>query len=255
MSKATGPKILVFDIETSYMKVRVWDTGEQYVRQDQAFEESSCIAWSAKWLGDNKIMYMDLRKSKSESERKKMVKGLWDLLDKADIIVTKNGKRFDEKRMNSLFEVYELGTPSSYKHTDVEKIVRKNFYFPSYSLAYLSNKFNKKYKKLKHSKYPGDSLWTECLEENNQDAWKEMEKYNKYDVLSTEELYIRFRKWDTSINFSVYYDTKDLVCACGSKDFKQNGTEYTKTCSYKRYRCKVCLAPAKGQRIPIDEKE
>lgn len=251
MAKKKGPKILIFDIETSYMKVRVWDTGEQYVRHDQAFEESSCIAWAAKWLGEDKMMYMDLHKSKSKSERKKMVKGLWDLLDEADIIVTKNGKRFDEKRMNSLFEEYELGTPSSYKHTDVEKIVRKHFYFPSYGLEYLSAKFNIKYKKLTHSKYPGISLWIECLEENNQDAWKEMQKYNKHDVLSTEELYVRFRKWDTSINFNVYHDTKDLVCACGSKQFKLNGVEYTKTVRYQRYRCKSCLAPARGKREPI----
>lgn len=253
MAKYNGPKILIFDIETSYMKVRVWQTGEQYVREDQVIDESTIISWSAKWLGDKKVMYADLRRSKGEANSKRMMKGLWKLLDEADIIVTKNGKRFDEPWINTLFEDHGLGKPSSYKHQDVEKMARKNFRLPSYSLDYLAKRFNTKYKKLKHSKYPGMKLWTECLEKNNQDAWKEMERYNKHDVLSTEELYSRLLKWDSSINFGVYYDTQNLVCGCGSKAFKRNGVEYTKAVRYQRYRCKNCQAPARGKREPLSK--
>ncbi len=248
-----GPKILVLDIETSPIIVELWATGDQYVKAEDIIQDWHTIAWAAKWLDEKQVMYMDQRTAKDVTNDKAIMAGLWKLLDEADIIVTKNGKRFDEKRFNARFLEYDLGTPSSYKHTDTEKILRGKFYFSSYSLDYVGQKLDLKYKKLSHSKFPGKALWKECIRENNPEAWKEMEKYNKHDVLTTEELYKKLRQWDTSINFNVYYDTKDLVCACGSKEFKLNGVEYTKTLRYQRYRCKSCFAPARGKVEPIEE--
>jgi hypothetical protein len=52
----------------------------------------------------------------------------------------------------------------------------------------MTHKLCKKYKKLDHAKYSGIKLWDACMN-GVQDAFKEMEKYNKYDVLSLEELF------------------------------------------------------------------
>ena len=52
----------------------------------------------------------------------------------------------------------------------------------------------KKYKKLKHTKYPGFELWKAVLK-RDKEAWKEMDTYAIHDVLSTEEHYELVKGW------------------------------------------------------------
>jgi hypothetical protein len=49
--------------------------------------------------------------------------------------------------------------------------------------------YNKKYKKQSHKDFPGFSLWEECMR-GNKKAWDSMKKYNIFDVLSLEELFV-----------------------------------------------------------------
>jgi hypothetical protein len=146
--------------------------------------------------------------------------------------------------------------PSSYRQIDTLVIAKKYFAFTSNKLEYMADKINKKYKKLKHNKYSGFELWKECLK-GNKDAWNEMEKYNKYDVLSLEELYTHLKPWDSSINFDVYHDEEGSICSCGSEEFKKNGFAYTSTGRYQRYACIDCGMEIKGKSntLSIDKKK
>ena len=82
-------------------------------------------------------------------------------------------------------------------------------------------------------------MWSECLK-GNVEAWKEMETYNKHDVLALEELYNKLIPWDNSINFNLYHDSEEHVCKCGSKAFCKNGFYYTSSGKYQKHRCKGC---------------
>ena len=190
------PKVLIFDIETFSMTVESWGLRDQNFGLNQIVEDGFTVAWAAKWLNDppSKIMYMDQSKVKNKKNNRKLVKEIVKLLDEADIVVSQNGVRFDSKKINDEVELYDLKKPSSYRHHDIYKIAKKYLNLPSYKLEYMSNRYNKKYKKLNHKKYPGHELWRECRK-GNQDAWKEMRLYNIHDVLATEELYNRFKKW------------------------------------------------------------
>ena len=144
-----GPKILIFDVETSYLEGFMWGLYDQNFAPNQLkVKEWSIIAFAAKWLGSKDIIYHDNRKKVDKRDDKDIVKKLRDLIDEADIILTKNGKRFDEKIFNSRCAKHGIMQPSSYKHIDVEKIVRKKFKLPSYSLDYLCNYFNTSRKNL-----------------------------------------------------------------------------------------------------------
>ena len=70
------------------------------------------------------------------------------------------------------------------------------------SLAYMTERFNKKYKKQAHKEFPGFSLWDQCIE-GNRKAWECMKKYNQFDVLSLEELFVntlaRFAKGNAKV--------------------------------------------------------
>jgi len=237
----TRPKILIYDIETAPMLSYVWGMWDQNVGLNMIAQDWHIMSWSAKWLDDpeDKVMYMDQRNEKNIENDKKILKGIWNLLDEADMVITQNGKKFDQKKLNARFILSGFQPPSSYKHIDTLRIAKKHFGFSSNKLAYMTEKLCVKYKKLSHGKFPGFDLWKECIA-GNMEAWKEMEEYNKYDVLSLEELYNKIIPWDNTFNFNVYHDENKVVCKCGSESFSKNGFYYTTASKFQKFKCKSC---------------
>lgn len=238
----SSPRVLVFDIETAPILAHVWGLWENNVGLNQIQSDWHILSWSAKWLDDapEKVMYQDQRGMTDITNDSDLLKGIWDLLDEADIVITQNGKKFDVKKLNARFILSGFPPPSSFRHIDTQEIAKRYFAFTSNKLAYMTDKLCVKYKKLtNHGKFQGHELWTECLKDNLE-AWKEMELYNKYDVLSLEELYHVLIVWDSRINFNVYTDSLEVECKCGSKDFIKNGFSYTNTSKFQKYRCKSC---------------
>lgn len=250
MSKknSSKPRILILDIETSPLVTYTWGTFDQNIALNQIKSDWHLLSFAAKWLDDppNKIMYADQSKVKDVQNDKELLKKLWVLLDQCDIVLGQNVKRFDVKKINARFLMHGMTPPSSYRIIDTLTIAKKNFALTSNKLEFLS-KLNKKYQKLSHAKFAGFKLWSECLN-GNKEAWKEMKKYNCYDVLATEEIYKRLAPWDNTINFDVY-NTDDLnhTCSCGSQEFKLNGLAYTSTGQYQRYVCKKCGKESRGK--------
>lgn len=254
MKKFNGLKVLVADIETSPLVSFTWGLFDQNISLGQVKQDWNVLSWSAKWLKGadgtvygphDDVMYMDLRNSKNYANDKAILKGIWKLLDECDILVTQNGKKFDEKKLNARFILNGMKPPSSFKHVDTCQIARKKFGFTSNKLEYMTAKLCKKYKKLKHAKFSGFELWQQCLA-GNKDAWKEMEDYNKADVLSLEELYNILQPWDNNINPNLYTEAMTELCSCGGS-FKKKGFGYTASGRFQRYICKSCGSQVKGK--------
>lgn len=252
---AEGAKVLIFDIETAPILAHVWGLWENNVSLNQMIADWHLLSWSAKWLHapEAEVMYQDLR-GYSDLENDKVICGeIWDLLDMADVVITQNGKAFDQKKLNAKFLQYKLGKPSSFKHIDTKCLAQKHFALPSYKLEYMTEKFCTKYKKLKHKEFPGHELWRECLKGNIK-AWMEMETYNKHDVLALEELFDIFSPWETTTNFNLYHDKEEHVCKCGSKDSIKNGFYYTNVGKFQKHKCKKCKAETRD-RVNLFSKE
>lgn len=239
-SKSDRPKVLYLDIETSPILAHVWRIWDENIGLNQIKADWSVIAWSAKWRGSSKIMYKDQRHSKNLEDDSKLLKEIWGLIDEADIIVTQNGKRFDEPKLNARFIMNGMKPPRKPKHLDTCEIARRKFGFTSNKLEYMTDKLNKKYKKLVHrGNYTGFELWRACLS-GDMKAWRTMETYNKHDVLALEELFEKLLPWDSAINFDVYCDDETWHCSCGSTEFKKRGFFYTAAGKYQRYKCMSC---------------
>jgi len=238
MSKA---KVLVLDIETFGYVVETWGIWDQKILPDQIIKDWCVASWAAKWLGDSpeKMMYMDNRDRKDPRDDEKIIRGIHKLLNEADIIVTQNGKSFDIKRLNARFAFYDLKATSPFKHFDTKVVAKNKFGFTSNSLKDLCKYLHIKYQKSDHKKFPGRELWRQC-EAKNPEAWEEMEKYNKIDVLATEEVYKKLAPWDNKINFDLYSDLKDVVCNCGSKRLQKRGFSITSDGKFQRYQCQDC---------------
>lgn len=244
----SGPKVLVYDIETAPLLGYVWGLWENNVSLNQVHSDWHVLSWSAKWLGDapNKVMYMDQRNAKNIEDDRTILQGIWNLLDEADIVITQNGKSFDQKKLNARFILNGFQPPSSYKHIDTKLIASRHFKFTSNKLEYMTDKLCTTFKKIKHDKFPGFELWRECLA-GNLKAWKEMEKYNKFDVLALEELYNKLIPWDNSINFNLYHNSVANQCKCGSSILIRNGYYYTSAGKYQKHRCKSCGAETRSK--------
>lgn len=260
---ANQPKILIFDIETAPIIAHVWGLWENNVGLNQVECDWHVLSWSAKWKGapETEVMYMDQRNAKRVEDDTEILTAIWELLDEADVVITQNGKKFDQKKLNARFVIKKIKDrhpPSSFKHEDTKQIASRHFAFTSNKLEYMTDKLCTKYKKQKHKKFPGHEMWTECLK-GNLEAWNEMEEYNKYDVLALEELYGILAPWtgNTGVNFNLYSDDLTNVCKCGSKAIIKNGFYHTNVGRYQRYKCKDCGAESRDRNnlLPKDKRE
>ena len=235
------PNILVFDIETSPITGYVWNLWDQNLGLAQIKEDWSILGWAAKWYGDpeSKMMYMDTSKKRDVRDDKDVVKGLWELLDKADIVIAQNGNKFDIKKFNARAVIHGLPPVSHYRSTDTYKESKKVFSFSSHSLEYMSQALNKKYKKLKHERYPGFELWKAVLNGDKQ-AWGDMKTYCIQDVLATEELYTTIQGWIKTQNLATFFDDAEIRCVCSSTNLHKKGFIYTDAGKFQGYKCTAC---------------
>jgi hypothetical protein len=241
-----GPKVLLFDIETAPILGYVWSLWRNDIALNQMHSDWYVLSWAAKWLDKPEVMYMDQRTAKNIENDKEILRHLWNLLDEADIVVTQNGKSFDQKKLFARFVLNGFQPPSTFKHIDTKLLAQKHFGFTSNKLEYMTDRLCTRYKKLKHKRFPGFELWRACLA-GKEAAWKEMEKYNRHDVMALEELYKKLIPWDDSINFSVYHDEPVHICKCGGRSFKKQGWHYTAVGKFQRYRCKSCGAETRDR--------
>ena len=178
------------------------------------------------------------------------------MLCEADVVITQNGNSFDVKKLNARFLLQGFDKPTPFKKIDTLLIAKKEFGFTSNKLEWMTDHINSKYKKLKHKKFPGFELWDECLKDNIA-AWKEMEEYNKHDVLSLEELYMNIRGWDSKHpNMALFNHNEEVQCnVCNSTDLSKNGFARTNLSLFQQYKCNNCGKPDLRGRINLLSKE
>lgn len=231
-------KILLLDIETSPNVAHVWGLYRQNIAISQLIDSSFVMCWAAKWLGSDEMLFGSVRKGK-----KKMLSRIYALLEQADAVVHYNGSRFDIPTLNKEFLLGGLTPPASFQQIDLLKTARQQFKFPSNKLDYVAKALNVG-GKLVHA---GHQLWVDCLA-GKEEAWKQMEEYNKNDVLLLEKVYYKLLPWiKNHPNVSVYNDTPHSCVVCGSTALNKRGFHYTSVAKYQRYQCKDCGAWSKSK--------
>lgn len=226
-----GPRVLIYDIETAPLLGYCWSLWDNNIGLNQIHSDWHVLSWAAKWMGEEDVYYQDQRDVKNVEDDKQLLQGIWKLLDECDFVITQNGKKFDQKKLNARFVIHGMKPPSTYRHIDVLQIAKSQFGFTSNKLQYMTETLCKKYKKSGHAKFSGFELWSECLN-GNVEAWSEMENYNILDILSLEELYSIISPWDAKLpNFSVYDDEPS-----GNEEWVKDGFVYSNLGKYDRYR-------------------
>lgn len=228
-------RILLFDIETLPLHVRVWQLAKNdYISPNNIILDWCALSWSAKWLysdtvygealsGEDAIIHND----------EKILPRMWELLNQADMVVGHNSVRFDHKKLNTRFLINNYNPPAYFKTIDTLQVVRQNFALSSNKLDFVNKTLGI------HQKTDTDyDLWVKC-DAGDEVAIAKMLKYNKNDVQILEELYVRLRPWmGNHPSMRSYVDKDTNICECGSTDLEYLGKPYrTNINKYQAWRC------------------
>ena len=151
----TPPKILITDIETAQMLVKVWGLYKQRIDPRRIVKDWFILMWAAKWLRSNEILgdCVSPKEAKARND-KRILESIWKYLNEADIIVGHNINRFDIRKINARFFYHKILPPSQYQTVDTLKHSQKNFAFSSHKLDYIT-----KYRKMPSKLETGIELW------------------------------------------------------------------------------------------------
>ncbi len=251
--KTRLPKVLLWDVETTPMEVYVWGLfGNKYINHGNIIKDWNILSWAAKWLFSADMMSDILTPEEARSrDDKRIMEGIWKLLNEADIVIGHNSRKFDHKKLNTRFIMNNYGPPMPYQTIDTLEVSRRHFNFASNRLDYLGQLMTNKGKIETNFQ-----LWTDCLA-GNQEQLDFMKKYNEMDVLLLEEVYVQLRPWIKSHpNMNIYMESTEPGCGnCGSNDVTE-GKEYITTANrYMAYRCNNCGAIMRGRISELSKDE
>lgn len=238
-NKRTSMRVLLLDIETSPTLAWVWSLWKQNVGINQIAENGEILCWSAKWLGEDRIMFDSVHKSKPEA----MLGRMHRLIGQADILVHYNGQSFDLPTLNREWLKHGFEPPAPARSVDLYQVCKKNFKFVSNKMDYVVQYLDIG-AKVRHA---GFELWKDCLA-GDRKAWAAMEEYNRQDVALLEPLYLKLRPWITNHPSHGARDGIECCPKCGSETFQQRGYAMTSVHKYRRYQCTSCGGWFRGNR-------
>lgn len=243
MRKTTDPmKRLTLDIETSPITGKVWGLRNQFLGLEQIEQPTRMLSVAAKWYDSSKIDFYAAF-DEDPAQQRDMVQAIWELVNEAYVLIHYNGKGFDMRHLNREFKEQGLSKPSPYQYIDLYRVVKKEFYLPSYKLEYVL-RWLKKAGKVSHS---GFAMWNDIHSHDPAVALKArrlFEKYNIGDVVKTEGVYDELRSWiDDHPNMQLFVERGDEASCptCGSHNTKKDGTAPRGNLSrVQKYECLDC---------------
>jgi hypothetical protein len=129
--KSSGAKILVVDMERLVGLARVWDQKTNFVPATNFVRLPMTLCFAAKWYGSKTTEFHAAWDGGFDA----MVQRSWEMYDEANIVVTYNGRRFDNLHFAGDWLKAGLTPPSPWK--DVDLYQSNRFGYTSRSLNHL----------------------------------------------------------------------------------------------------------------------
>jgi len=236
----TGPKILIYDIETSFLIIKTFQLrNESAIPFRGIIQERNILTASWKWRGEKKTHSIAINPKKPADDKHIVIK-LIELFNQADAIVAHYGDKFDHPYIMARAIFHKLKPPKPCTQIDTWKIARSKFLFNSNRLDYLGHFFGLG-RKIKTEA----QLWDDCMA-GKPSAIKAMARYNRQDVDLLAAVFERLVPYvPAKINAALFSD-KPACPNCGGV-VNYRGTEPRKTGFVRRYQCKSCGSWSQSQ--------
>lgn len=234
-------EILTLDIERLPGIAPVWDQKTRYIPVSQWTRLPSllCVAWQ--WYGKRPVEFSSVWADGREG----MARAVWDALDRCDVLVTFNGKRFDVPHLKGEFAALGLPPPSPWRNVDLFAVARSAFGYESKSLAHLAQRLGVPGKRGRY-----DVAQAEAAVSGDERAQVALARYNKADVRATVAVYDAMRPWITNHPHIGQTSAETLTCPnCGGTDLAANGSYRAQVIEYAAYRCKHCGANVRAGHV------
>lgn len=232
------PKILIWDIESSYNAVLTFDTYEQNILLDNIVTERYIHCISYKWYGSDKIYTISQLDDKSRFKKNihddyYVCKEFRKVISQADAWVAHYGRNFDIKMLNGRLLLNGLEPMPKIPSFDTCVLARRLFRLNFNNLDYLAKELNIE-RKLDTPK----GLWKDCFN-GDKKALKIMAKYNKHDVYMLEKIFEKLMPFiDTQPITPQNITCKNAICQGNNIQFRGYGVN--KQGRYRRFQCLDC---------------
>src|SRR4051812_28870141 len=130
-------KVLVFDVETSYLLTKTWQIYEANAigAGEGVVEDFQILCFAYKWLGERQthvISQPDFKGyKKGVNDDKHVVKALWGLFNEAEAVCGHNSDQFDNRKARARMIYHKLPPHSPFQTIDTKKIAKRYFGFTS----------------------------------------------------------------------------------------------------------------------------
>jgi DNA polymerase elongation subunit (family B) len=235
LSKISGPRILVLDIETMAPLVYTWTLRKANIGVNQIVKPGRVICFAAKWRGERKVMFHS--EHHDDGGHQAMIEAAHRLLSEADVLVHYNGKRFDRRHLNRSFKQAGLPPPTSYINVDL--MTEWNRQFVTSSGSYKLDAVLMELGLERKLDTGGFDLWFGC-DNGDEKAWRDMRRYCIQDVKSTEGLLDEVQPWIKLPHQGLYGGPRAGCPRCGSMQIEQVGWVRKRTGRYMQWRCLDC---------------
>jgi hypothetical protein len=224
-----GPATLILDIETMPAIAEIWSLWDSHIPIQRVREPGYVFGFGYAWHNRTQPRWVG-------GPQQDIAMSAQDLLNRADIVVTYNGDKFDFGHLNKTMVKEGCTPPSPYKSVDLYKTVKRVFGgLESYKLDYVA-----RYLGLSPKIQTDYSLWQRCMA-GDAKALAEMSRYCRHDVSLTGEVFDIVRPWIKNYPNVGFWSGPGYVCpACGSSHVQRRGYQVKIAMRYPRYQCQDC---------------
>lgn len=232
-------KVLVWDIETAPGTAYYWRPKVQFIPHHMVINPPFMICWSAKWLGEKKVMSDYARPEEiANRDDARICVTLANLIRQADVVVAHNGDAFDEPFLRGRLYANNLEPLGPVDSIDTKKMAAKDFDLSHNNLDAIA-----KLRNLDTKDKTDFSWWTDILA-GSVTRMQDMVRYNKKDVVILEEIFESMRPHVTRLKR--LYDIAEGVAACqhcGSINVQKRGIKKARThaSNFQQYQCQECM--------------
>ena len=223
-------KMLILDLETMPHEAWVWGLHDVHIAPSQIKRAGVIASFAAKWHGERKVIYADMREGE-----KAMLRKAHALLSEADAVIGWNSAPFDVKWLQGQFVKHGMGPCAPFKNIDLLRTMRSKFRIASNKLEYAAPYLGIGYK----VQTGGFQMWKDCMA-GDEKAWARMRRYNIADTVLTEKIYDKLLPWITNHPNVGLYDGTECCPKCGGDQFQRRGYQHSLTRRYARLQCRGC---------------